>query len=55
MKTASNTPFHKIGAEFIEVETSRDYAIEAFLFVLLVVLSAWPLVLMLQANVELLK
>jgi hypothetical protein len=41
--------FRDLSREFLGAEMKRDYLVEAFCFLILVSLSAWPIVLMVRA------
>jgi hypothetical protein len=47
--------FRKLSGEFLGKETPRDYVKELMLFGVIVVVSAWPIALMLRALGALLK
>lgn len=44
-----------MSTKFLGAESTRDYVVEALLFALFVIVSAWPMISMLRANAELLK
>jgi len=42
---AKKTPaFHKLSSEFFGAETGRDYLIELLAFILIIGISAWPII-----------
>jgi len=43
------TPFRHLSQDFLAEEMKRDYVKEAFCFVLMVGISAWPIALMVSA------
>ena len=48
-KTRRVSSFWKLSSEFLGHETSRDYVKEAFFFSVIVAVSAWPIMQMIQA------
>jgi hypothetical protein len=49
-KTASpSTSLRHLSSRFLATETKRDYVLEALCFVIMVGVSAWPIVSMVQA------
>jgi len=47
--------FRELSNEFLGAETKRNYVAEAFLFAIIVGVSAWPIVSMVQALSQLMK
>ena len=47
--------FRDLSSEFLATEMKRDYLAEAFLFAIIVGISAWPIVSMFQALAQLNK
>jgi hypothetical protein len=47
--------FHKLSSEFLATESSRDYIVELFFFVLITGLAAWPVMSMLIAVIRLIR
>jgi hypothetical protein len=53
---ATKSPaFHKLSSEFLGGETSRDYAVELLLFILIGCLAAWPIMSMLIAVIRMIR
>jgi hypothetical protein len=48
-KPAAVSPFHHLSREFLARETKRDYLMEAVCFIILVSVSAWPIVAAVRA------
>ncbi len=46
---AKLTGFHKLSSDFIGTEMVRDFAVEFSMFTLIAALSAWPIVLSIEA------
>ena len=46
---AATSPFHALSREFLATETKRDYLMEAVCFIILVSVSAWPMVAAVRA------
>jgi hypothetical protein len=49
VKPAPASPFHALSRDFLATETKRDYLVEAFCFIILVSVSAWPIVAAVRA------
>ena len=47
--------FRDLSSEFLATEMKRDYLVEALFFALMVGVSAWPMVSMIQALAQLVK
>ena len=47
--------FHKLSSEFFGAESSRDYIVELFFFILIAGIAAWPVVSMLIAVTRLIR
>ena len=49
VKLAPVSPFHALSRDFLAMETKRDYLMEAFCFLILVSVSAWPIIAAVRA------
>jgi hypothetical protein len=47
--------FHKLSSEFFTAESSRDYMVELFFFILITGIAAWPVMSMLIAVTRLIR
>jgi hypothetical protein len=47
--------FRDLSNEFLGAETKRDYVAEAFFFAIIVAVSAWPIITMVQTLSHLMK
>ena len=54
-RPAFTPSFRKLSSEFLATEMKRDYLAEALSFAILVGVSAWPIVTMVQAMAQLVK
>jgi hypothetical protein len=54
-KPLPSPSFRDLSNEFLGAETKRNYAAEAFFFAIIVGVSAWPIVTMVQALSQLMK
>jgi hypothetical protein len=54
-KPALSPSFRDLSNEFLGAETKRNYVAEAFFFAIIVGVSAWPIVTMVQALSHLMK
>jgi hypothetical protein len=54
-KPVLSPSFRELSNEFLGAETKRDYVAEAFFFAIIVGVSAWPIVTMVQALSHLMK
>ena len=47
--------FHKLSSDYLATEMKRDYVTEASFFVVMVGVSAWPMISLLEAMAQLVK